>query len=178
MITREELIEIGVYNKPHGINGEISATFDYDIELVKDIECYVSEINGIYIPFFPDAKRAKTGATLLIKIEGIDNEISAKNLVNRKIYALKSEFTYSIEDEISEDGEFPLDYFIGFTINNDDDNTIGIIEEVDCSTENFLFIVNSNEKQIFIPATDDFIIDINTENKILTMSLPEGILDI
>ena len=24
MITRDELIEIGVYNKPHGVNGEIS----------------------------------------------------------------------------------------------------------------------------------------------------------
>lgn len=178
MITRDELIEIGIYNKPHGISGEISATFDYDIDIIQDIECYVSEINGIYIPFFPESTRTKNNSTLLVKIEGIDNEVKAKSLVNHKIFALRSVFNYSIENEIIEDGEFPLDYFIGYIIINDDNTTIGIIDDVDCSTENFLFIVSNQEKQIYIPATDDFIIDINTENKILTMSLPQGILDI
>ena len=32
MITRDELVEIGIFNKPHGVEGEISATFDCDAE--------------------------------------------------------------------------------------------------------------------------------------------------
>ena len=55
---------------------------------------------------------------------------------------------------------------------------IGEIINVDCATENYLFIVDKNDKQVFIPATDDFITDIDFENKILEMDLPEGILDI
>ena len=30
MIARESLIEIGRFAKPHGINGELTATIDYE----------------------------------------------------------------------------------------------------------------------------------------------------
>ena len=61
---------------------------------------------------------------------------------------------------------------------NEENEILGTITNVDCSTENFLFIVTQNDKDIFIPATDDFIIDIDINSKTLTMSLPEGLLDI
>lgn len=178
MIRREELIEIGVYNKPHGINGEISASFDYDIDTIIPLECLISEINGIYVPFFPESRRTKTDSTLLIKIEGIDNDTSAKTLVNHKIYAHKNEFKSIQEEVMSSEDELPLDYFIGFSLLNKENEILGTITNVDCSTENFLFIVTQNDKDIFIPATDDFIIDIDINSKTLTMSLPEGLLDI
>ena len=38
MITADQLIEIGRYNKAHGINGEISATFDCDTMAVGEVE--------------------------------------------------------------------------------------------------------------------------------------------
>ena len=37
MITADQLIEIGRYNKAHGINGEISATFDCDTMAVGEL---------------------------------------------------------------------------------------------------------------------------------------------
>lgn len=177
MILREDIIEIGVYNKPHGINGEISASFDYDIDIIKDIECFISNINGIFVPFFAENIRAKSKDSVLLKIEGLDNENSVKLLVNNTIYALKS--TFKTSQETTEDtDELPLDYFIGFTIIEEKDGIIGEIIDVDYSTENLLFIVNHKNEQVFIPATDDFIIDIDLENKSLTMNLPLGILDI
>lgn len=179
MINREELIEIGVYNKPHGIKGEISATFDYDIDSVITLDCYISELNGIFVPFFTESKRAKTGSTLLLKIEGIDNENDAKSLVNHKIYVLKKDFKYSNDDILPDEEDIPLDYFIGFKIvTYETGDIIGNISAVDCSTENFLFIVDHDNQQILIPATDDFITEIDINNKILTMCLPEGILEI
>lgn len=47
MITRDELIEIGVYNKPHGVNGEISATIDCELDIISQFSCLVSDIDGI-----------------------------------------------------------------------------------------------------------------------------------
>lgn len=79
---------------------------------------------------------------------------------------------------MSSEDELPLDYFIGFSLLNEENEILGTITNVDCSTENFLFIVTQNDKDIFIPATDDFIIDIDINSKTLTMSLPEGLLDI
>ncbi len=177
MIRREDIIEIGVYNKPHGINGEISATFDYDIDIIKDINCFITDINGIYVPFFAENLRTKSNSTVLLKIEGLDDEVSVKKLVNNKIYTLKSSFQHSHEVS-DETEELPLDYFIGFTISEEKEGIIGNILDVDCSTENFLFIVNNHDKQVFIPATDDFIVDIDLDCKTITMCLPMGILEI
>ena len=178
MIRREELIEIGCYNKPHGINGEISATFDYELDTIMDNDCFITCINGIFVPFFTENFRTKNNSTALLKIEGMDDENSVKILVNQKIYALKTSFKQSLDDIDEDDEELPLDYFIGFSVVTDEDTTLGEIEEVDCSTENFLFIINHGEKQVYIPATDDFITDIDFERKILTMSLPQGILEL
>ncbi len=51
MILRTDITEAGVFNKPHGIKGEISATLDYDTDL-SDVKCIVIEIEGIFVPFF------------------------------------------------------------------------------------------------------------------------------
>ena len=90
MITREELIAIGHYNKPHGVNGEISATVDVDIDLVRALSCLVSDMDGIFVPFYVNACRPKTAETILLTIDGIDNEQEASRLVNHDIYALKT----------------------------------------------------------------------------------------
>ena len=177
MIRREELIEIGNYNKTHGINGEISATFDYDINIIKELDCFISEINGIYVPFFTENIRQKTNNTLLMKISDLNDDESVKKLVNHTIYAHKKHFI--IPAEIDDDSdEIPLDFFIGFIIENTMKERIGKIIDVDCSTENYLFEVDYINSSVLIPANDDFIINIDFENEILTMSLPEGLLEI
>ncbi len=68
MITRDELIEIGTFNKPHGVDGEISATFDCDCDTANEFSCFVCEIDGIYVPFFADSLRGKGTMTLLLKL--------------------------------------------------------------------------------------------------------------
>ena len=51
MILKEELTEIGRFGKPHGIQGEINATVDDDVD-VDAINRIVVNIDGIYVPFF------------------------------------------------------------------------------------------------------------------------------
>ena len=45
MILRTEITEAGVFNKPHGIKGEVSATLDIDIDLAQ-VRCIVMEVEG------------------------------------------------------------------------------------------------------------------------------------
>ena len=92
MITRDELIAIGHYNKPHGVAGELSATVDVDLEVLRGLSCLVSDIDGIFVPFFVNAIRPKSVDTMLLTIDGIENEKEAARLVNRDIYALKRDY--------------------------------------------------------------------------------------
>ena len=176
MITREELIGIGHYNKAHGINGEISATIDVEPEVLRDLSCLVSEIDGIFVPFFVEALRSKTSDTVLLTIDGIDNEHDAMRLVNHDIYALKREFRQESEDADA-DG-YPLDYFIGYELRDADGTRVGEITGVDLSTENAIFIVDRDGDEVMVPATDELIVEFDTDNNLMVMDLPQGLLDL
>ena len=51
MITSDQLTEIGRLGKPHGINGEINAYLDVDVD-TDVMHRIVLLIDGIYVPFF------------------------------------------------------------------------------------------------------------------------------
>ena len=177
MISREELIEIGCFNKPHGVAGELSATVDVDAEVLQELSCIVTDINGIYVPFFINACRAKTAQTALLTIDGINNEVEAARLVNHNIYALKRDFSRMMQDDEMEDG-YPLDFFIGFQLVTTDGKRVGEITDVDDQTENAIFIVNSNGSEVLVPASDDLIEEIDEESKEIVVDLPDGLLEL
>lgn len=56
---------------------------------------------------------------------------------------------------------------------------VGEIHSVDDSTINTLFeLVTPEGDDLLIPATDELISDINTEERIIEMNLPEGLLSL
>ena len=176
MITRDELISIGHYNKPHGVAGEISATIDVDIDLLRSLSCLVSEVDGIFVPFFVNACRPKSSETVLLTIDGINNEMEATLLVNADIYALKRDYT---ERSVEEDADgYPLDYFIGFELRDTQGTKIGEIIAVDEQTENAIFIVNRDDEECMVPAADELIVEFDVDEKTMVMDLPQGLLEL
>lgn len=62
---------------------------------------------------------------------------------------------------------------------NNGNRLIGTVKSVDYSTVNTLFNVETPDgKEIMIPASEDFIIDVDTERHIIVVDLPEGLLDL
>lgn len=177
MILRDDIIEIGRYNKPHGVNGEISASLDVDIDVLGGFSCLISDIDGIYVPFFVEAMRTKSASTALLTIDGIANEEQAALLVNKDVFVLKSEYEKLSYDEDCD--EMPIDYFIGFTLTTDEGETVGEIVDVDDSTDNVLFIVERQDgSEVSIPAADELLTNLDLEGKSIEMALPVGLLDL
>lgn len=173
MIKDKDIVEVGHFNKPHGINGEISATIDVANDL-DEIKCIICEVDGIYVPFFINNVRPKSKETILVHIDRIDSEVAAKVFINKPIFLLRSE----LSDDVQEDGEGNFaDFFIGFKVVDNELGEVGVIMEIDDSTDNPLFILSDGEKDIYIPITTDFILNIDYDNGILLMNLPEGITE-
>ena len=62
---------------------------------------------------------------------------------------------------------------------NDNDSLIGILSYVDDATENVLFCVEKPDgNEVLIPASDDFIISVDAKKRKLSVSLPEGLLEL
>ena len=52
MIKKEEVYKIGLFNKPHGIHGELQFTFTDDIFDRVDCDYLICLLDGIFVPFF------------------------------------------------------------------------------------------------------------------------------
>ncbi len=153
MITSEQIIEIGKFGKPHGINGEISAFIDEDVD-IEAINRIVMDVDGIYVPFFIDSLRPKRTETVLIKIDEIDDERHAARLTNRIIYALKEDEVKAAPDH-DDDGFYASD-LIGYTIVHANGEPVGTITDIEDSTENALFVINRPDGQpAYIPIADE-----------------------
>lgn len=172
MIKREEVYKIGVFNKPHGIHGEISFTFTDDIFDRVDTEYLICLLDGIFVPFFLEEYRFRSDSTALIKLEGIDTAERARVFTNVEVYfPIKH-----VEDEASD--ELTWDYFVGFRMKEENIGDLGPIIDVDTATLNTLFVVEYKGNELLVPAREEFITDLDRQNKIITVKLPDGLLSI
>lgn len=172
MITREELIKIGRFNKPHGVKGELSFTFTDDIFDRTDCPYIVCEIDGIFVPFFIEEYRFKSDTTVLLKLEDVDNEQEARAFSLLDVYFPKSYYDTAAGEEA------PGDYFIGFAVVDNEMGELGEIVSIDDSTENVLFEIDHNGRTLLIPAVDELVSEVDEENRKLYMNIPEGLLDL
>lgn len=171
MIKEDEVFKIGKFIKPHGIKGEISFAFDNDIFDKADCPYIICLIDGIYVPFFVKEYRFKGAETALITLEDITSDLQAKKFSGLEVYFPRKYF------KEADNAEYSLDYFLDFEVSDEEKGNLGKIISVDDSTINTLFLINTPEdEELIIPASDDFVIDIDSDNKILYVKLPEGLI--
>ncbi len=178
MITEEEITSVGKLLKTHALKGELNMLLDIDPGYLEEGNPAILDIDGIYVPFYAESVRTKGSFSYLVKFEGIDSEIEAKKLVNKSVYALRERLKeYMLENY---DEEYALyDDLVGYTIEDVDSGVIGNVVEIDTNTENELFIVETPEgNTVYIPLTEDFIESMDEDKKLITMRLPDGLLDL
>ncbi len=175
MITDDMITEIGRFGQPHGIKGELNAMLDVNPD---DVSCLICEINGIYVPFFVSSFRCRGPHSQLLTIDGIGNETEATLLKNHVIYGLNEEVQDNLEDNTESEPGFYAEDLIGYAIADEDRTLSGKIVDIEDSTDNVLFIAETPNGEVLIPVADEFIAEIDTDNKIITFDLPEGMLNL
>ena len=166
MIKSEEVYRIGRLGKTHGVKGEVSFQFDDDIFDQVDCDYLVLDVDGILVPFFIEEYRFRSDSVALVKFEDIDTQQRAQELTGCDVYFPRA---LAAEDESPS-----LTMLVGFDIvEANGGTTVGRIAAIDDSTANLLFELEDGR---LIPANDDLIEDIDTQQQKITMSLPEGLL--
>lgn len=167
------LTPAGEFNKPHGIKGEISASFDPRVD-VDALKCVVAEVNGLFVPFFIDAVRSRGADAVLLTIDGITDENEAKLLSRKSLYLLNGDEALAADDE--DDGFYAED-LVGFSALDEDGAVIGKIAGVDSTTANVLFVIDRPDgSEALVPVADEFIDGIDPESATITLRLPDGLL--
>ena len=164
-----ETYKIGTLTRTHGIGGELSMNFTDDVWDRADADYVFLEVDGIQVPFFLEGWRFRSDSVALLKFQDIDSSEDANEYVGADVY-----FPHSLTPEPDEDDEYTWRHFTGWQVVDAQAGPIGIIDYVEDSTVNTIFCVDGK----LIPANEDFIERIDAKERIVYMTLPEGLLDL
>lgn len=173
MIRKDEVYKIGIFNKPHGIHGELQFTFTDDIFDRVEGEYLVCLLDGILVPFFLEGYRFRSDTTALVKLEDIDTAEQARMFTNVEVY-----FPIKLAQTAEPFTPTTWNYFTGFRMEEVHHGYLGEITDVDTSTPNTLFVVDNHGKELLIPAREEFITGLDQKHRVIITSLPEGLLEI
>lgn len=178
MITEEEITQVGKLLKTHALKGEMNVLLDIDPEYLSAGNPAIIDIDGIYVPFYAESVRPKGSFSYLVKFQGIDSEIEARELVNKSVFALRKNLKDFMLDEYDE--QYALyDDMIGWEVVDTEKGSIGRITDIDTNTENELLIVETSSGGIvYVPLAEDLILEVDEEGHRIIMNLPEGLLDL
>lgn len=167
MIREDDVYKIGRIGKPHGIGGEVTLRFSDDVFDRVDAEYLVLMVDGILVPFFIEEYRFRSEEVALVKFEDIDTMDRAAELTGCDVFFPRH--LADIDNDV-----LTWSQIVGYDIVDvASGKVIGRIESVDESTINVLLELADGT---LIPATDEFIDDIDHEARKLFMSLPDGLL--
>ena len=169
MIKESEVYKIGTITRTHGVRGEVSFSFTDDVWDRADADYLILCIDGILVPFFMEEYRFRSDTTALVKFLDYDSAEAAKELCGCEVF-----FPHSLTPEPDENEEYTWRHFTGFRVVDKQAGELGEITYVDDSTQNVLFHLGER----LIPAVDSFISDIDHQARIITMQLPEGLLEL
>ena len=175
MIDEKKLFEIGKILKPHGVKGEVTVLFNKPEFASIDNNYYFLSLDGMYVPFFVEEFRYNSDVTARVKFKGVD-AIEQASIYSNIVVFISEKF---VQEVLPEEALFDTEWeqFIGFTVLDENSSIIGVVQNVDTSTINALFVIMSGDEEILIPATHDFIVKTDTQKKQLYLNLPEGLLD-
>ena len=165
-------MRVGVYANTHGVRGEIKVfpTTDDTSRFKKLKKVYLDlgkekmELEIQSVRFFKNL--------VILKFKGIDNindieKYKGKDLLIQRKDAVK----------LREDEYFICD-IIGSKVVTEDGKEVGSLNEVLQTGANDVYVVTTlDKKEILLPVIKDCVLDVNIEEKIVTVHLMAGIMD-
>lgn len=172
-MQKEDCFYLGRIVKKYSFKGELLAKLDTDQpELYEHLDAVFVQVRKNLIPFFIESSQLHKSKLLRIKFEDVDNEGDADALLKSELY-IPLEFLPKLEGN-----KFYFHEVIGFKIIDSTFGEVGIIKAINDSTAQSLFEIDRNGLEILIPMNDEFIKEVNRNNKSITVDTPPGLIDL
>ena len=172
-MNKENCFQLGTIAKLHGYKGEVSLFMDVsDLSKYEDLDHIFIEINASLTPFFIERKKFKNKGFVALKLEGIDDEASAKKLLKKAVF-LPDTFLECLDDQSFYDYEI-----IGYKVEDTKHGNIGVVKEVIDNASNPLLSIQLDDKELLIPIFDGLVQKVDRQEKVLTITSPEGLIEL
>lgn len=172
-MQKEDCFYLGKIVKKYSFKGELLVKLDTDNpSIYTKMESVFIDKNKSLIPFFIERSSLHKSELLRVKFEDIDSEEDANTLLKSELY-LPLEFLPQLTGN-----KFYYHEIFGFEAEDLSFGFIGIIKGVNDSTNQAILEIDRNGSEILIPLIDDFIKNVDREQKKIILEVPEGLIDI
>jgi len=163
---------IGKFVATFGVGGEMILLHHLGKKTaLKGLEnIFIEKQKDELIPYFLESVKIKTADQLYVRVEGINTKEAARQLIHKQVWLTEEEF----HSYASKSAPISL---LGYHIVNEK-NDLGEILEVIEQPHQLLCRISLDGKEALIPVHQDSLEKIDKKNKLVIVSLPEGLLDI
>jgi len=168
----DECFHLGYVIKPHGVKGEVQIFLDSDNpDYYKKLESVFLEINQKLVPFFVGQIQISNNIGI-VKFEDVHSFDEAEDLIAANLY-LPLSFLPALDE-----GQFYYHEVIGYTVKDEQLGIIGEVEDIVTFPKHEIFIFRYEGKEVLAPLNEQVVRKVNHPEKILEVSLPDGLLDV
>ena len=166
----QEGAKAGRISKPYGLRGEVNTILEPQTgNYIEPDNPLFIDIDGQRVPFFVEELELGSNEQAIIKFEFIDSLEAARKVSGCNLY-----FDLHHQPGPSDTGD-DLSNFIGFTASDSVNGLLGTISDYLPHPMNPVFVVESEGRELIIPAVRDFIKEINSGEQSIKFILPEGL---
>ena len=164
---------IGRLTKLHGFEGEaILIADDFFPKKIDKTEWVFMKIDGLPVPFFVSKIHLRSESAANIKLLDISSSIDMQKFLGNEIYIEETSKQKSSRVIVSKND------IKNYTIIDSKEGNIGIAETIINLNGNYLLQLFKNDREILIPVSDEFILEIDDKQKVIFVSVPKGLLDL
>jgi len=168
----EDCFRIGTVLKTKGLKGELQIFVDFDGLDDIDLKTIFLDISGKLVPYFVESYKSAPKTTAYLFLEDIDTIEKATPLVRKDIYLSNK------QKPKKRKSDFTLKDLKGFIAVDINEGELGEILEVHDYSKQLVATVKYKDCEVLFPLNEDIIKAIDVVKGIVTIDLPEGLLEI
>ena len=167
-----EYFKIGKFVAAHGVKGELLLKHELGKKTsLKGLQAiFIEERKNSFLPWFIESTRIKNDVEVFMKLEGVITREAAIKLAQKEVW-----FTEADLKKFSAKSS-PIN-LLGYTIVNEG-KPLGAIEEVIEQAHQMLCRIEINKNEVLSPLNEDTLQKIDHKKKVVTVKVPEGLLEI
>ena len=163
---------LGTLTKPFGLKGALCAYFDVDdCERYLDLDAVFIETDGEMLPYMIEDLQFRSNNQFVIKLQDVDID-NVREFVQTELYLPLSRLPKLTGNR------FYFHEVIGFQVVDEQLGEIGTCKGFMELTNNPLMQVDHDGTEILIPASSEFVTNVDRENKTLHVTTPEGLVEL
>lgn len=157
---------IGQVLKSNGADGEVVIGLNgVGAEDISGKEPVFVYFDGLPVPFFLSGIVSRGSSKILARLTDVTSLEDADELAGRALYRVSED---SVEDAGSD--------FTGWTLRDGEGALVGVIAAMEYIPGNPCIEVDAGKGRVLVPLHEDLVLEVDEEGKVLTMSIPEGLI--